>query len=80
MFSNTTLSSFLGTIKFPEGTSWFKLNSRQVGFYRVNYTAEQWMNFTQLLTDDIKVNLLIVITFIVMTFHNVTRLCLRNRV
>ncbi|XP_073991593.1 glutamyl aminopeptidase-like isoform X2 [Rhodnius prolixus] len=42
------------TIKFPEGTSWFKLNSRQVGFYRVNYTAEQWMNFTQLLTDDIK--------------------------
>ena len=34
------------------GATWTKLNPSQLGYYRVNYPAEDWAAFTQLLADD----------------------------
>ncbi|KAK9505908.1 hypothetical protein O3M35_009875 [Rhynocoris fuscipes] len=45
-------SSVSNTVIPLEGASWIKLNSKQVGFYRVKYTDSQWLQFAKILTDD----------------------------
>jgi len=40
------------TVPFPEGCDWVKLNAGQRGYYRVNYPAEDWARFADLLTTD----------------------------
>ncbi|XP_014246647.1 glutamyl aminopeptidase-like isoform X2 [Cimex lectularius] len=41
-------------LKLPlkEGVEWFKINAKQVGFYRVMYTETEWMNLKNHLYDN----------------------------
>ncbi|XP_049276575.1 glutamyl aminopeptidase isoform X2 [Anopheles funestus] len=36
-------------IEMPEGSTWIKLNYRQIGYYRVNYPVEMWEQFGEAL-------------------------------
>ncbi|XP_055614924.1 aminopeptidase A isoform X1 [Toxorhynchites rutilus septentrionalis] len=40
-------------IDVEAGTTWIKLNSKQVGYYRVNYPEDMWRMFSEALVNDV---------------------------
>ncbi|XP_066993050.2 glutamyl aminopeptidase isoform X2 [Anabrus simplex] len=48
LYSNTSSV----TVPNKDKAAWIKFNSHQVGYYRVNYSPDEWTVFSQLLVDD----------------------------
>lgn len=44
------------TITSPTNIDWLKLNKNQVGYYRVNYETDMWVQLSNLLVNDINVS------------------------
>lgn len=49
LYSNILIFFLYSAAKFtvPENTKWVKINYKQAGYYRVNYTGELWEKLTE---------------------------------